>query len=139
MTQTRTRRASVQWTELPGMLVASITGDAPRLRRIVGARRSGRFGLLLAVASGGLAFGPGLLPAALLAHLLLSGLGFALTRSAAGLGPRAYLRLSAWPVILPLVVAAAIAPVLGGRAGLAWAALLVGHALLWRGLRRGLR
>ena len=138
MTQPLTRRAFVEWHALPGLLAGSVSGHAPRLRRIVGARRAGRYGVLLAFSSGALAFGPRELPAALLGHLLLCGLGLALGNRAARLRPRAYLRLSAWPVTLPLLLAAVLRLVPGTGSELAWVALIAGHALLWRGLRSGL-
>ena len=138
MTQPRTRRAFVEWHELPGLLAGSAWGRAPRLRRIVGARRAGRYGVLLALSSAALAFGPQDLLLAVLGHLLLCGLGLAFGNRAARLAPYAYLRLAAWPVTLPLLLAAALRLAPGAGTEFAWLALLAGHALLWRGLRSGL-
>ena len=104
----------------------------------MGARRAGRYGVLLALSSAALAFGPQDLLLAVLGHLLLCGRGLALGNRAARLAPYAYLRLAAWPVTLPLLLAAALRLAPGAGTGLAWLALVAGHALLWRGLRSGL-
>ena len=138
MTQPRTRRTFVEWHELPGLLAGSAAGRSPQLRRIVGARRAGRYGALLGLSSGALAFGSLELPVAVLGHLCLCGIGLALANRAAKLPPLRYLRVSAWPVALPLLLAATLRLVSGTGTGFGWVALVSGHALLWRGLHSGL-
>ncbi len=124
--------------EVPGLVVGSLRGDSVALRRIVGARRTGRWGIALALAGFALA-APS--PVAL---LQLGGLHLALTAALLSarerrrtLGARSALTLPLWTTAPVLAAAAALRP---------WTASLLpalgavgpGHLLLWRGLRREL-
>ncbi len=133
---TAPRRVYLEWRELPGLYAGALRGEPVALRRILGARKGGRIGLALGLAT--------LLAAAPLdalgwlvgLHVALGLAVAAVTRAATGLGPRQALRLSLWPAAPLLLLALPFRPL--ATAAPAFVAVAVGQLLLWRGLRRGL-
>jgi hypothetical protein len=130
------RRVFLERSEIPRLVLGTARGDAVACRRVLGARRGGRIGFVLAL--GGLALAAPRLRAALLAALLhvvlglLVGLG---SRRRTGHRTREVQRLALWTVLTPLGVAA-IARLAGfGSARLVFAAAIVGQLLLIRALR----
>jgi hypothetical protein len=123
---------------VPGLLVGAVRGDQPAMRRILGGRKGGRYGIALAALGLAIAVPWRAAPLIALLGLLGAGLGAALQRGPHRLGFRDYLRLSLW-IVAPLLLLAApariheldsLAPGLFG--------VIAGHALLWRNLKRGL-
>lgn len=130
------RRVFLTRAEVPGLLRGVLTGDATALRRILGARRGGRYGASLAALAAVAAVPPGALLALVVAHLGLSFAGHFAARTA-DLGPRQYQRLVMWALAAPLLVSTPLR-LLGLGALPAIVAIAVGHGLLWSGLRRGI-
>ena len=130
------RRVFLHRGEIPGLLRGALSGDARCYRRILGARRAGRYGALLAGSAAVLAIAPADAAVLVLVHLGLSLAGHFAARSA-GLGPRQYQRVVLWTLAIPLAAAAPLR-----LAGAGWLppllAVAVAHGLLWSGLRRGL-
>ena len=133
---TAARRVYLEWREGPGLYAGALRGESIALRRLLGARKGGRIGVTLGLAS--------LLAAAPLDSLgwllglhVALGLGVgALTHAETGLGPRQALRLSLWPAAPLLLLAVPFRPL--AMEVPAFVAVAVGQLLLWRGLRRGL-
>lgn len=130
------RRVFLTRAEVPGLLRGVLTGDATALRRILGARRGGRYGASLAALATLAAVPPAALATLVVAHLGLSLAGHFAVR-AADLGPRQYQRLVMWALAVPLLVSAPLR-LLGLGVLPAILAIAVGHGLLWSGLRRGI-
>jgi hypothetical protein len=132
------RRSFIEWREVPGLLVHAALGRDVALRRVIGARRGGRIGAILAAV-------PAWLAATDLAAAL-AGLGayagFAALTAAghrrSGLGGYRALRLLLWTLPGPLLAAAATRGLGSSSRLLLPLAVGVGWALLERGLRRGL-
>ncbi len=134
-----TRRVFLVPREVPGLLVGSVRGDPVALRRILGARRAGRTGLVLALAALTLAV-PSLAVAllALTLHLFLALYVVIPRRGSIPLTVFQELLLSLWTVA-PLFVALASLRLIWPSSPLpALAAVLLGHLLVWRNLRTGL-
>ncbi len=133
------RRVFLAPREVPGLLVGALRGDPVALRRILGARRAGRTGLALALAA--LALAAPSLGAALLAlalHLFLALYVVIPRRGSIPLTVFQELLLSLW-MVAPLFVALASLRIIWPSSALpVIAAVLLGHTLVWRGLRRGL-
>ena len=130
------RRVFVARAEVPGLLRGVLAGDGVALRRVLGARRGGRYGVLLALAGALLAIPVEALAVPLACHAVLSLAGHFVGR-APRLGPWEYQRVALWALALPLFAAAPLRWL--GVGGLAVVlAVGVAHGLLWRGLRRGL-
>jgi hypothetical protein len=130
------RRVFVERREIPGLVIDTARGDAVACRRVLGARRSGRIGLTLALA--GLALSAPSLRAALLAALIHVSLGLLVgigARRRSFHRTREVQRLAVWTVLTPLGVAV-LARLLGfGSPWLCVAAAIVGQLLLVRALR----
>ena len=132
------RRVFLQARELPGLALGALRGDAVSMRRILGARRGGRYGVAYAAVGAIAVVEPSLMGAFLVAAVVVTALAWALQRSATRLGLVPFVRLSLWIVAPALIVASlarlsepeSFAPGLFG--------LVVGHVLLWRNLRGGL-
>jgi hypothetical protein len=132
------RRTFLEAREVPGLVIGSLRGELPALRRIVGARRGGRIGVALAALGLALAAPPrAIVPSALLT-VALALLGRLLGRRRHGLSSREYLRIVGW-LAAPLWLLAAplravdpdaIAPGVFGA--------VIANLLLWRNLRGGL-
>ncbi len=135
-TGTTPRRVFVSRAEVPGLLRGVLAGDGVALRRILGARRGGRYGILLAFAAALLAIPADTLVAPLVWHAVLSLAGYFVGR-APRLGPWEYQRVALWALALPLLAAAPLRWFGAGTLA-ALLAVTVAHGLLWRGLRRGL-
>ena len=132
------RRLFLVGSEVPGLLAGSLRGDAVALRRILGARRGGRIGAGLALASLALAVpSVGVATATFALWVMLCAVGARLYREASGLGLRPWLRLSLWTTA-PALLAAALLRFTGAAGVLPAVAVVAGYALLWRGVRRGL-
>jgi hypothetical protein len=127
------RRVFVEAHELPALVLGTALGAPAACRRVLGARRGGRYGFVLA--AGGLA----LASPTLRLFGEMAGLHVALTL-ATGLvsrrqrshTTRELQRLALWTVLVPLGVALVARPWLGGAA--LPAAAVAGQLLLWRGL-----
>jgi len=128
------RRVFLDSRELPGLVVGTALGDPAACRRVLGARRGGRFGVLLALGALALAAPSARLALAATAFYvaLTFGLG-AVARRTTGHTTREVLRLSVWAVLTPLCVAA-LARAFAATAWPLWLAVLAGQALLWRAL-----
>lgn len=132
------RRVFLQARELPGLALSVLRGDVVSMRRILGARRGGRYGIAYAAVGVVAVVTPSLMGAFLVAAVAVTLLAWALLRSSTGLGLVPFVRLSLWVVAPAMIVASparlsepeSLAPGLFG--------LLVGHVLLWRNLRGGL-
>lgn len=132
------RRAFLRPGEVPGLLVGAVRGEQPAMRRILGGRKGGRYGIALVALGLATAVPWRAVPLIALIGLLGAGVGAALQRGPHRLGFRDYLRLSLW-VVAPLLLIAApariheldsLAPGLFG--------VVAGQLLLWRNLARGL-
>jgi len=130
------RRVFIQTEEVPGLLCGALAGSRPVLRRLLGARRGGRWGLALAAAAL-LGAAPRHALAPLIAlDLMLS----ALAIGAAGLALsfRQHQRLALW-FVAPLAAAAVpLRLAWPGSALPAALAVVAAHAWLWGVLRNGL-
>lgn len=136
----RSRRVFIRVHEVPGLLLGALRGDGTRLRRILGARRSVRIGLVLA-GSSLLAAAPsaGALAPLVGLHLLLALCTGIPRRGSIPLSWLRWLKLSLWTVA-PLLAAAAGLRLLWPPSLLpACVAILAGHLLVWHGLRGELR
>jgi hypothetical protein len=132
---TPARRAFLETHELPRLVVGTALGEAAACRRVLGARRGGRIGVMLALAA--LALAAESLRAALAAsalHVVLA-LVVGLANRRIGMHTtREVQRLAVWTVVTPLCVTALVRAVLGPSALLLGAAVLAGQGLLWRAL-----
>ena len=124
----------MQLHELPHLIVGVAAGEPAALRRVLGARRSGRYGALWVVL--GLLWAGGSLPGALLAGCAWVGVG-AGVGVAIGAPVKAWLRLAAW-VTPALLAAAALGSWIPGapRGALIAIAIAGTHALCVRRWRR---
>lgn len=135
---TATRRTFLVAREIPGLVGGVLRGEPPAMRRVLGARRGGRYGAVMAAAGLIAAVPVRALPLVALLGLAAAAAGALAGRRAHEMGLYEYLRLSLWAVAPLLWLAAplrllepdALAPGIFGVG--------VGHALLWRGVRRGL-
>ncbi len=133
------RRTFLTPREVPGCLVGALRGDPVSLRRILGGRRSGRIGAAL-LAVGLLAAFPLLyLPVGLGIYLGLAALLPGWRSATPHLRFDERLRLTAWttgPVLLAFALLRWFSPggLVPGLIG-----LVLGQALVLRGLRSGLR
>lgn len=136
------RRVFIVVPEIPGLLRGAIFADPVSIRRILGARRGGRFGALLALAALAPHVAAGTGAPTIGAHLALSLLGWSIQRGT--LGPRQYQRVVLWMLAPALAVTAPLALFLAkgsvGAAALASVvAVLAAHARLIRYARRRAR
>ncbi len=132
------RRVFLRASEVPGLLLGVCRGEPVAQRRVLGARRGGRIGLILGLAALALAV-PNWTTAAGLALLHLActlGLGFVGGRSP--LRELQRLRLSLWTGAPPLLLATALRLLWPESPAPALAGLVSGQLLLYRALRRGL-
>ena len=108
------------------------------VRRILGARRSGRTGAVLALVALGLA-SPSLamVPPLIALHVLLA-LHILIRKSSLQLQASQALVLSLWTVAPPLAALAPLRLIWSGSPWPAVSALLLGHWLVWRAVRQGL-
>lgn len=129
------RRVFLRWRELPRLLLGVLRGDAVAQRRVLGARRGGRLGLLLALAAL-LLVAPGWLAATGLAalHVALT-LACGLAAKARGLGVRQRLRLSLWAATPALLIAAPLRLAVPDSLVPALLSLAAAQLILIRGLR----
>jgi hypothetical protein len=134
----RSRRTFIETREIPGLLRGALQGEARALRRILGGRRAGRYGVLLLVAAGLVAAPLAGLPALSLAYLGLGGVAWLAQRREPKLRLRDTLRLALWTAT-PLVAATLPLRFLWPGSPLpALVALALAYALLLRWLARGL-
>jgi hypothetical protein len=112
-----------------------LRGDTPALRRILGARRGGRHGVVLALLGMLSLAASANVAAVAAAHVLLCAAQIPLHRRSE-LSVRENQRLLLWPVGLTLLACAVLRALALPVPPLA--ALAVGHALHVRSLRRGL-
>ena len=135
----RPRRNFLEYREVPRLLWGAGLGDAPALRRLLGARKGGRIGSVISVGLLTIAapsFEAALVGAA--AFLALGGVAAVRHREVQGLNLRQCLRLLLWTVPGPLALAGAahlagiesVVPLLLAAA--------FGYLLLDGGLRAGL-
>jgi hypothetical protein len=129
------RRVFLEWSEVPGLVAGVARGDCAAARRVLGARRGGRIGFVLALA--GLALAAPSRTGALFAAALHVALGLLVglaNRRAGGHTTKEVQRLALWTVLTPLGVAALLRPFAGGSVLPLVAAAFAGQALLWRAL-----
>ncbi len=132
------RRVFLQLGELPGLALGVLRGEPAAQRRVLGARRGGRYGIAYALAAMLAAVPLQRLAPFLVAAGVATLAGWGVRRSRSGLELRAFARLSLWLVSPCLLFTSparlsepdSLAPALLG--------LVVGHALLWRNLSSGL-
>ncbi len=132
------RRVFVEAHEVPGLVFGALRGDAVALRRILGARRGGRIGVIAGLIALGLAAPPRAWPALAAAHIALALGVWAATRGRTGLGVRELLRLSLWPAFPLVVLVAPLRLAWPDGAVPALGALALAGGLLLRALARGL-
>jgi hypothetical protein len=133
---TRARRVFLETHELPGLVAGTALGDAAACRRVLGARRGGRVGVILALAALALA-APSVRQAltASALHVVLT-LVLGLVNRRIGMHTtREVQRLALWTVLTPLCIAALARPLLGSSPAALGLAVLAGQVLLWRALR----
>ena len=129
------RRVFLEWSEVPGLVAGVARGEGAAARRVLGARRGGRVGFVLAVL--GLAAAAPSRESALFAAGLHVALGLLLglaNRRGGGHTTKEVQRLALWTVLTPLGVALLLRPFAGGSALPLVAAAFAGQALLWRAL-----
>ena len=130
------RRVFLRSEEIPSLFAGVVRGDPVAMRRILGARRAGRVGVVLGAVGALLAVPLPALPWLLAAQAAIGLPGAALARPP--LGWLEYQRLSLWLAGAALLLAAplrALAPHALVWTALAW---LGAHLLLCRHLRSGL-
>jgi len=133
-----TRRVFISAGEVPRLMVGAALGRPVALRRLLGARRAGRYGVIATLITAAAALPAELLPLALITHVAASALGMLLANSEAGLGVIDYQRLSLWG-LTPVLAGLAALRLFGEAAPLtSCAAIGFAHLLLWRGMRGGL-
>jgi hypothetical protein len=129
------RRVFLEWPEVPGLALGAARGDPAACRRVLGARRGGRVGVVLALAA--LALAAPSRRAALAAVALHVGLGLVVglwNRRIGGHTTKEVQRLALWTVLTPAGVAVLLRPFAAGSALPLAAAVLAGQVLLWRAL-----
>jgi len=133
-----TRRVFISAGEVPRLMTGAVLGRPVALRRLLGARRAGRYGVAATVISAVAALPADLLPLALITHAAMSALGMLLANSETGLGVMQYQRLSLW-VLAPVLAGLATLRLFDEAAPLtSCTAIGFAHLLLWRGMRGGL-
>ena len=132
------RRVFLRAAEVPGLLLGVCRADPVAQRRVLGARRGGRTGLVLGLASLALAV-PDWSTALGLALLHLAcTIGLRFVGRLTPLRELQRLRLSLWSGAPPLLLAAAFRLIWPESPLPALAGLVVGQLLLYRALRRGI-
>ena len=130
------RRVFLRAQEVPALLVGVARGDSAAMRRVLGARRGGRVGVILGLLGLLLAVPAGAVPWLVAGQLALGFPGAVLAR------PRMawleYERLSLWLAGAALIAVAPLRALLPLASVLAAVALLAAHLWLLRSLRRGL-
>ncbi len=133
---TGARRVFLERSEVPRLVLGTALGDEVACRRVLGARRGGRVGFMLAIA--GLAMAAPTPRAALVAafvHVVLGLLVGLRARRHGGHRTREVQRLALWTVLTPLGVAA-LARLTGlGSEQVCVAAAIAGQVLLLRAVR----
>jgi hypothetical protein len=130
------RRVFLENREIPGLVRGTALGDPVACRRVLGARRAGRVGSVLALT--GLALAAPSLRAAAIAATVHVGLGLLVglrARRRTGQRTREVQRLALWTVLTPLGVAVIARPLGLGSEQILVAAAVVGQLLLLRALR----
>lgn len=130
------RRVFLENREIPRLVRGTALGDPVACRRVLGARRGGRVGFMLALA--GLALAAPSLRAAAIAAIVHVGLGLLVglrARRRTGQRTREVQRLALWTVLTPLGVAVLARLVGFGSDQILVAAAIVGQLLLLRALR----
>jgi len=134
-----TRRSFIVKREVPHLLAGGLRGDPVALRRILGARRTGRWGLGLAALALALV-APSAATAGIVAalHLGIGASGFMLRGKSLGLELRPALLLSLW-IVAPLWALGSLGRLLlPGSLLPAVAASLLAEWLVWRGVQAGI-
>lgn len=131
------RRVFLEPHEVPGLLWGSLVPRPASLRRILGGRKGGRYGSLMALA--GLALAAPDLRAGVLAPALYLGAALASGAWSEELSAKERLRLSLWTVAPPLFAAGAVRLAWPTSAIPLYGAAILGAIAFARALRRGLR
>jgi hypothetical protein len=129
------RRVFLEWAEVPALALRVARGDPAACRRVLGARRGGRVGVVLALAA--LALAAPSRRAAIAAaafHVVLGLVVGLLNRRIGGHTTKEVQRLALWTALTPAGVAALLRPFAAGSALPLTAAVLAGQVLLWRAL-----
>ena len=135
---TGARRTFIEAREIPGLVAAALAGRASGLRRVLGARRGGRYGALLLLAAALLAAPASRLPALAVAYFAFGAALWLGQRREPHLRLREVLRAGLWTAV-PLVALAIPLRFVWPASGLpALTALGLGYLLLARSLALGL-
>jgi hypothetical protein len=132
------RRVFVEANEAPALVLGALRGDPVALRRILGARRGGRIGVVAGALALAIAAPPRAWLALGAAHMAVALGVWAATRQRTGLAVREVLRVSLWPAFPLVALAATLRLVWPDAAWPALAAILAAGALVFRALSRGL-
>ena len=127
------RRAFLENREIPGLVLGTARAEPAACRRVLGARRGGRVGFVLALAGLALA-SPTLAFAAntALAHVLLTLCTGLAQRRLRSHTTKEVQRLALWAALTPICVAALGRPLVG--TALVPVAVCAAQLLLWRAL-----
>jgi hypothetical protein len=130
------RRTFIEVREIPGLVRGALWGEARALRRILGGRRAGRYGVALVLAAGLVAAPLADLATLALAYLGLGCIAWLARRREPALRLRDALRLALWTAA-PLVAATVPLRFLWpGSPVPALVALALAYALVLRGYAR---
>jgi hypothetical protein len=124
----RPRRFFIVTAEFPGLLFGVLRGEPVALRRVVGGRGAGRWGIALSLMALAGAAPPAALGLLLAAHAAFSIAGWRAIRARSGLGLREHQRLLLWACPLLLLCAALLRGL--GSSAPALVALVVAHVRL---------
>jgi hypothetical protein len=130
------RRAFLETHEVPALVVGVALAEPAACRRVLGARRGGRIGFVLACAALAAAAPSARFALAMAAlHVVLTlGAGLAGRRHRSH-ATREVQRLALWTALVPAAIAALARPLFGAGGGtLLPAAVVAGQYLLWRAL-----
>lgn len=138
------RRVYITVGELPGLLSGGVRSDPVKLRRILGARRTGRWGLAGVTGAALLAVPPASAATLLALHVVLSAAGFLSRARAAGLTVRAHQRVLVFMIAPALSISAILRGLIwvfaseleGAVPMLVAGGLLAAHGRLWIRLGR---
>ncbi len=130
----QSRRFFVVSAEFPGLLFGVLRGEPVALRRIIGARGAGRWGIALSLVALAGAAPAQALGKLLVAHATLSIAGWLAVRGRSEVTPRQHQRLLLWACPLLLLAAALLRGL--GSAWPALAAIALAHGLVTAHLAR---
>jgi len=131
------RRSFIGAHEIAPLLLGVLRGEHASLRRVLGARRGGRIGIVMVAICGAIAAGSAATFTLAAGAHVLAGLAWSALHMGP-LGAREQQRLSLWTAAPALLAAAPLRLVWADSALPALIGVCAGQLLLWRALRRGL-